>query len=372
MVTGIDAPGAHESAEETNCDLGPIFIVGCGSSGTHLLASILDGHSSIACGPELWVFNHRMFFQPFTRVQSRLAIWMKSGLVTDWPQEQLAFFTNITAYGHTPASAMALAKSCTTHKEFIDGFYRDFLHDRHKAIWAEKTLGNYRCLDLLLTLYPNARIVHMARNGLDSMVSLMKRGMSPYLAAARWIFDNAGALAWGNDSRYMLLRYEDVVKDTESEVRKLCGHIGVNFEATMITGGNHESRAYWQRFSNGNYHRTWQHRPDRMVTSASVERHLQELSPHAEAVFWGVRLTWFSQRALGTHLRSAADAMAALGYTHSPHRALPRLGLKVQAKIARSYLKRAARELCEHKRIYMPHAFLTNSEYSASPEGSGL
>jgi hypothetical protein len=337
---------------------GPIFIVGAGSAGTHLLASFLDAHSQISLGPELWVFNRRQFFQPFATVRQNMSAWLERGLMTDWPLSVATFFRDSRHYGHTPASIVDLARQSATHREFIDRFFQPTLKERGKSIWGEKTLSNYRCLEDLVRIYPEARIIHMARHGLDTMVSFMKRDTSAHESAAYWMFENAGVLAWRNDPRYLLVRYEDLVRDTNSEVRRVCKHLGVDFEASMLDGTNQDSRSYWSKRADGNYHSSWTSRPDGAVSSAGIGRYAQELSPESEALFWAVELPWYTRRVARTDLRRASEIMAALGYPSTPQRDLPRIGLETRAKVAHSYLLKAKEELRQHRRLYPPCAVL--------------
>ena len=41
----------------------PIFLGGCGSSGTTLLRKMLNAHPRIACGPEMSVFDRPKMFE---------------------------------------------------------------------------------------------------------------------------------------------------------------------------------------------------------------------------------------------------------------------------------------------------------------------
>jgi hypothetical protein len=337
---------------------GPIFIVGSGSSGSHLLASFLDAHTQISFGPELWAFNRREFFQPFANVRQKMAGWLESGLMTDWPLSVTAFFRDPGHYGHTTASILDLVRQSKTHREFIDGFFRETLEKRQKSIWGEKTLSNYRCLDHLVRIYPDARIIHMARHGLDTMVSFMKRGNSAHEAASHWMFENAGVLAWKDDPRYLLVRYEDLVRDTQSEIQRVCNHLGVSFEPSMLDGSNHDSRSYWSKRADGNYHSTWTNRPDGAVSSAAVGRYVQELSQDAESLFWAVELTWYARHVVRTELRRTSEVMAALGYPSTPQRSLPGVAFETRAKLARSYLSRAMNELRVYRRLYLPRTLL--------------
>ena len=109
----------------------PIFVVGAPRSGTTLLASMLAGHSRIACGPET------QFFNKLSPAQLEAAVADRA-----WPERAvqlvgsltLAGQAVVTLFGHTGRDVRAFLAS----REPSAGALRESLtelyaHNRGKA-----------------------------------------------------------------------------------------------------------------------------------------------------------------------------------------------------------------------------------------------
>src|SRR3972149_6035587 len=61
----------------------PIFVGGAGSSGSSLLAVLLNRHPKVYCGAEASLFNKAAILGDFDVLKRKLAAWLKNGLPTD-------------------------------------------------------------------------------------------------------------------------------------------------------------------------------------------------------------------------------------------------------------------------------------------------
>jgi hypothetical protein len=124
-----------------------------------------------------------------------------------------------------------------------------------KALPCEQTPRNVFYARRLLDLYPNARIIHIVRDPRAVLASQknrwrMKELGAPHLPAWEmlrnrvnyhpitisklWIAANREALALENESRFRLVRFEDLAAAPEATVRSLCDFADLDFEADML------------------------------------------------------------------------------------------------------------------------------------------
>jgi hypothetical protein len=105
-------------------------------------------------------------------------------------------------------------------------------------IWGDKSPSYIDDLPLLKALYPAAKFVHIVRDVRDYCLSIRKAwGKDMLRAAQRWTDDvrraRADGAALGAD--YLELRYEDLLADTERELRRVCAFLGIEFQPDMLT-----------------------------------------------------------------------------------------------------------------------------------------
>ncbi len=163
------------------------FVLGCGHSGTTLIASRLGNHPAIALIPEE---------------------------------------TNL----FEPRRPLARAR-------------RDFLAARAAAqaagrsLLLEKTPKHVRVTGRLRRLLPEARLIVVVRNPLDTVLSLRKRGGTLGEAIDRWCLDNAAALRLAGDPRARTFHYEEVTADPEPAFRAMIGFLGLPWDPAVLGAG---------------------------------------------------------------------------------------------------------------------------------------
>jgi sulfotransferase family protein len=197
----------------TDDTMPPIFIVGCQRSGTTMLRLVLDSHPNISCGPE-------------TRFLADLA-----PITGDqWPR--------MSRYG------MSKEEWHRRIADFFGGFQRDYAASRGKTRWADKTPRYALSLEFLDAVFPTCQIIHVIRDGRDVVASHRKRWgyRSAVKASVKWPRYIAAARAVGErlpPSRYLELRYEDLVGDTEKVLRGLFDWLGEPWDARVLGYNEH-------------------------------------------------------------------------------------------------------------------------------------
>lgn len=295
----------------------PFFIIGCGSSGSTLLSVLLDRHPLIACGPELSVFNKKGIYCDYFTFRQKLPSWLERGLSTDGRAEYRNFFFNLNAYFWDKNGLIALANNVANLRDFFDLFFTHYLEIRKKIIWGEKTGSNSYCAMEIQQLYPNARFIHIVRDGRDVVCSLMRRPYNyAFHSISAWLYEVSAALSHRELKGYIQVRYEDLVTDPKRQLERICHHLGVEFVPQMLSS---EHDNYWRNHSNGNVHRSWRKSPfSSSISKDSVGRFRTDLPEDVQDLFWRIRLTSFSRKKLKVRHKGTTYLMRKFGYIKKP------------------------------------------------------
>ena len=211
----------------------PFFIVGSARSGTTLLRLILNAHPEVAVPPEsrfiteLWRGSSEVPVEPLLAsiaVHNRFAAW-------DVPIEAVR-----EELGGRPAASYA---------EVITAPYRAYARLNGKTRWGDKTPRYVEQIPLLNALLSNARFIHLIRDGRNVALSYADVPFGPktVAAAARlWTARVSAGMKGGRPlgERYLEVRYEDLVEDTEGETKSICSFLELEFDPGML---NYTERA---------------------------------------------------------------------------------------------------------------------------------
>jgi hypothetical protein len=106
-------------------------------------------------------------------------------------------------------------------------------------IWIDHTPSNLKYACRLLELFPDAKMIHVVRDGRAVASSLMKVDWGPneiHCAAHRWVEELGYGLAaesfWGR-KRVARFRYEDLVRDPVDTGKRLCAFLAIRFDTQM-------------------------------------------------------------------------------------------------------------------------------------------
>jgi hypothetical protein len=211
----------------------PFFIVGSGRSGSTLLRVILASHSRIAIPPETYFLLPLVRELSIDRPLSREEVERAVKIITEhyrWPDMDFE-----ADEFRREASALAAPNL----RDVVEVIYQRFLEREGKRRWGDKTPPYIRIVPQLAKLYPDARFIHLVRDGRDVAKSFQSVGWyGPRLHDNTYEWNDALALAerWRPlvKERFLQLRYEDLVRDTEKVVRNACAFLGEDFEPGML------------------------------------------------------------------------------------------------------------------------------------------
>lgn len=206
----------------------PFFIVGSARSGTTLLRLILNSHHAVAVPPE-----------------SRFVTELWQGVEDeDVPGflDKLAGHRQFQAW-ELPIEAVAAEigkHESVAYREAIQAVYRAYAKAHGKARWGDKTPRYVLNIPLLADLFPDARFVHLVRDGRNVALSYAGMPFGPKTAPKAAVVWSERVLAGVRDGRplgamrYREIRYEDLVRDTEAQVKDLCSFLDLPFDPAML------------------------------------------------------------------------------------------------------------------------------------------
>jgi len=104
--------------------------------------------------------------------------------------------------------------------------------------WVDGSWQNAAHVPALAALLPEARFIHMIRDGRDVALSHMRMNWGPttYAESAQlWVTRISKARRHApNIDHYSELRFEDLVTDTEGTLRKVCAYIDLEYDPVML------------------------------------------------------------------------------------------------------------------------------------------
>jgi hypothetical protein len=211
---------------------GPVFVAGPDRSGTTLMFALLSSH------PDLCMVRRTNMFRYFYGRYGDLAR----------PENLDRCLSDMTRYRrmrHLQPDAERI------RREFLEGpptYGRLFalFHAHHaqragRPRWGDKSLHTEHHADDVFAAFPDARIVHMVRDPRDRYASVRRRNGRDLsrvgAATARWLMSTRAGRrnALRHHDRYLVVRYEDLVRAPETTVRRVCDHIGVAYSPEMLT-----------------------------------------------------------------------------------------------------------------------------------------
>ena len=231
-----------------------VFVVGCPRSGTTLLGRLLDAH------PELAIIHEGRFVAAW--YERRRYVTPGGAVTPQLVDELLAFrpFKNVHVSRQQLERLAANGAEPVSYARFVSGIFDLHGQTRGKPLVGDKTPHYVRSLPTLHALWPQARFVHIVRDGRDVFLSVRnwrkvteRRGAvaryshwqrDPVATAALWwewqvrLGREAGAAL--APERYLEIGYESLVDAPATACRALCAFLDVPYDERMLAF--HEGR----------------------------------------------------------------------------------------------------------------------------------
>ena len=213
-ATGISEKRPH--ADHPLANNAPLFLVGALRSGTTMLRLMLDGHASI-----------RIPFEFDFAVDA----------ISDGGRypEVSAYLDYLSSHRIFQATGL-LSNAQLSYHELVRSYLTQ-VRDRDRKPIVGGTL--HRHFEHLPGLWPNARYLHLLRDGRDVARSAVRMGWAgnAYMAADVWLLAEE---AWDRlrhqvpSEQLHEVRYEQLVHDPEGVLRGVCEFLGLPYDPNML------------------------------------------------------------------------------------------------------------------------------------------
>ncbi len=209
------------------------FLVGSYRSGTTLVRLMLDSHPAIAIPhesyfiPQLW--NHRPdrdAARAFS-VDGFLDQLLSHRWFRRWELPE-------------PDVRRALSEAAPrTYADAVRAVYAAYAESRGKSRYGDKTPKYVVEMPMLADLFPEARFVHIIRDGRDVALSLLDVNFGPRTVEEAALLWRRMVMKGRRDgrrlgSRYVEVRYEDLVAEPEPLMRRLCSFLELPYDQAVL------------------------------------------------------------------------------------------------------------------------------------------
>ena len=223
----------------------PIFIGGEGRSGTRLLRTVIGAHPNIfEIQRETYIFASNKFHESLanknefdlltlsilTGMIFRREMAHKKTLEEDFPEEALKAFNEIRD--------LPEFKDLKDKYDVFDLAIKYLTIKDAKERWVEKTPYNIYSFDEILDHYPEAKMILIFRDPRPVCASWFKKDPKKSLIGICLNWNRAAKkmndLLQKHPSQVMMIRYEDLVQDSEKTTKTICNFIGEDFSPKML------------------------------------------------------------------------------------------------------------------------------------------
>jgi hypothetical protein len=321
-VTSADLP---DETAKVSQEVFP-FFVGVARSGTTLLRAMVDSHPDITIPPESWFVTEL--------AACRRGYETPHGFDVERFATDVVSHERFARWGISEDDLRAAVRDAAP-RDYCSAIRSVFSHwtiRQGKQRYGDKTPGYLTELALIAALFPEARFVHLIRDGRDVALSYSDELGVPVVNAIRlWRGRVRAGREAGRalgDARYREIRYEDLVADPDATLRAVCTFIGLRFSDRML--------------------RHWEHAEQMLAGMPDRHHHRHvEWPPTVGLRDWRSQMPSHIARACGLQ---AGDLLDELGYEPGP----PGFSLRSRVLVGKVHLERGVRlarlAVAEHAR----------------------
>lgn len=220
----------------------PLFIGGCGRSGTTLLGSMLG------CAEEAITIPESQYIWEIGRClgNSFDAEEVFAALGSHWRFK----IWELTGISH---EALLHVKTYSDLISLVVARYAEVRHNSGYRFWVDHTPESIANIGYLLSLFPDAKFIHIVRDGRGVASSILRTHWGPtnvYDAALWWRGNLAIGLAaetkFGS-KKIMRVNFEDLLVKPEKTLKKICDFVGLNYSHLMLNANGFDVPEYTQR-----------------------------------------------------------------------------------------------------------------------------
>jgi Sulfotransferase family len=277
------------------------FVVGSARSGTTLLRLMLDAH------PEVAIPAETQFYPGVLAVEAHR---------TDWLDAVLEAMVSNHSWGDFGIRADAFARIVRASRpagpgDVLRAFYRTYAARFGKPRWGDKWPGNVLHMTAIARVLPEARFVHIIRDGRDVAASLRTMWWRPGDSYEACIELWAGRIRTARAQAatgipYLEVRYESLVRAPRETLAQVCAFAELRYDEAML-GYAPRAAARHAEMSDWNFGGRLIPHAELVAVHAATHRPLNE-----DAIGrWRAEM---SEADVAACERAAGDVLAELGY----------------------------------------------------------
>ena len=203
-------------------------------SGTTMLLDHLSSHSMLYGFP-----NETRFLPYFIRHQNRYGdLSIDRNFLELWDDMRKSVVRRLGPSSRKVPIPEDWSIHLRSAASVFDQIMRMFAAAKGVHTWCEKTPMYVHHLTLLSNAFPNARFLHIIRDGRDCAASFHRRWkFNPVRTIYRWKQAVRAGRAQGTllGSRYHEIRYESLTQAPEPTFQEICRFLGIPFESAILS-----------------------------------------------------------------------------------------------------------------------------------------
>ena len=232
-----------------------ICIGGAPSSGTTLLADLMDSAPGVVCPPEMHLFCVEGAYTYDARFRARTVARkaMRNRGIYAVPSRFFNWKYHKTA-GVSKTKLLSAIETASDLRGFVQWYARKHaawrgMEEDALKVFAEKTPLNVNWAAEFCSAFPATMpgggpaagpglFIHVVRDGRAVAASLVRRGFTLYEAAMIWLHQvDAGRRAANRFRHAIEVRYEDLLDDPYEITADLVGRVGVSISVSAVKAG---------------------------------------------------------------------------------------------------------------------------------------
>ncbi|HLR38062.1 MAG TPA: sulfotransferase [Chitinophagaceae bacterium] len=231
----------------------PVFIIGCPRTGSKIYLNAISNYTKINISPELHILNPSWLHPDFVRtvkkqIGSLHSKEAKEKLLTFIEEERFyGSFWHMDRVNISSLRSRLINNNWTVQEIFEKILIEDAENDGRARIGAKFPV-HFSRLDKLYEWFPDCKVLHITRDPraiynsqlfkyYNRETNMLKKQALRATILLYIIFiykwDYRIHKKFSNNKNYILSKYEDVVLDFDTQMKKICNYINVKFDSKM-------------------------------------------------------------------------------------------------------------------------------------------
>ena len=229
-----------------------IFVVGSSRSGTTMMGRILGNHSDIFTFKELHFFGTIWTNDSIQKISNEQQVNLLSRLLCI---QERGLFSQSNYSDFNENAKKILGEGITNPLAIYELFLQTISNENSSKISCEQTPKNLYYLKEILKFFPDAKVINMVRDQRDVLLSQKNKwkrrflgakaiplaeafrsfvNYHPILTAKVWNSSLTHSSKYLNSPRVKIVKFEDLLSESENVVKDICSFLDINFEEKML------------------------------------------------------------------------------------------------------------------------------------------